>query len=44
MEASMTEESKIEKRGHIIGFKEEIAKAADASDNDFFSWFNSSCN
>ena len=31
----------IETRGHITGFQEEIAKAADASPDEFFTWFNS---
>ncbi|MBI4825068.1 MAG: methyltransferase domain-containing protein [Nitrospirae bacterium] len=31
----------IEKRGHIVGFKEEITKAAASSDDDFFTWFDS---
>ncbi|MGE0811317.1 MAG: class I SAM-dependent methyltransferase [Immundisolibacter sp.] len=30
----------IETRGHIVGFREEIAKAANASEDVFFSWFN----
>ena len=29
----------IETRGHITGFQEEIAKAANSSENDFFTWF-----
>ncbi|MBS4067185.1 MAG: methyltransferase domain-containing protein [Sulfurimonas sp.] len=32
----------IENRGHIVGFKEEISKAADASNDDFFTWFDGS--
>lgn len=31
---------KIETRGHVVGFKEEVAKAAEASDNSFFTWFD----
>ena len=31
----------IEKRGHIVGFREEILKAAASSDDDFFIWFDS---
>lgn len=31
----------IEKRGHIVGFQEEITKAAAASDDVFFTWFDS---
>lgn len=30
----------IETRGHIVGFREEIARAADTSEDVFFSWFN----
>jgi ubiquinone/menaquinone biosynthesis C-methylase UbiE len=30
----------IETRGHIVGFKEEISKAAAMSDNEFFTWFD----
>lgn len=30
----------IETRGHVVGFKEEISKAADANDNTFFTWFD----
>lgn len=30
----------IETRGHVVGFKEEISKAADANDNAFFTWFD----
>ena len=30
----------IEKRGHIVGFREEISKAAASSDDDFFVWFD----
>ena len=30
----------IETRNHIIGFKEEISKAAIKSEDDFFTWFN----
>jgi ubiquinone/menaquinone biosynthesis C-methylase UbiE len=35
---------KIETRGHVIGFKEEIEKAANTSDDDFFAWFDSAKN
>lgn len=31
----------IETRGHTVGFREEIAKAAASSDDDFFTWFDS---
>lgn len=31
----------IENRGHIVGFREEISRAAASSDDDFFTWFNS---
>ncbi len=31
----------IEKRGHIIGFREEISKAASSSEDEFFTWFDS---
>ena len=31
----------IETRGHIVGFREEIGKAATASDEEFFTWFDS---
>lgn len=31
---------KIETRGHIVGFREEIAKAAESTDNGFFTWFD----
>jgi len=31
----------VEKRGHIVGFREEISKAAASSDDEFFTWFNS---
>jgi ubiquinone/menaquinone biosynthesis C-methylase UbiE len=34
----------IEKRGHILGFKEEIAKASKTSEDAFFTWFNESAN
>lgn len=30
----------IETRGHIVGFREEIASAAEAGQDDFFGWFN----
>jgi len=30
----------IEKRGHIIGFREEIGKASNSSDGEFFTWFD----
>ena len=30
----------IEKRGHIVGFKEEISKVATSSKDDFFGWFD----
>lgn len=30
----------IETRNHITGFREEIARVADASSSDFFTWFN----
>jgi ubiquinone/menaquinone biosynthesis C-methylase UbiE len=32
----------IETRNHIIGFKEEISKAASKSEDEFFTWFNES--
>lgn len=32
----------IEKRGHIVGFKEEISKASKMSEDAFFTWFNES--
>ena len=32
----------IEKRGHIHGFREEISKAANLTDDEFFTWFDSS--
>jgi len=32
----------IENRGHIVGFKEEISKAANTSSDDFFTWFDGS--
>lgn len=31
----------IETRGHIVGFREEISKAAALSENNFFTWFDS---
>ena len=31
----------IERRNHILGFKEEIAKAAEISNDFFFTWFDS---
>lgn len=31
----------IETRGHIVGFREEIARAASGSDDEFFTWFDS---
>jgi ubiquinone/menaquinone biosynthesis C-methylase UbiE len=37
----MTAGKNIEKRGHIIGFQEEISNAANSSDDDFYTWFNS---
>lgn len=40
----MTTGSDIEKRGHIVGFKEEISKSAQLSDDAFFTWFNESKN
>jgi SAM-dependent methyltransferase len=36
--------SGIENRGHVIGFQEEIAKAADRSDDAFFTWFDGAAN
>ncbi|WP_102795720.1 class I SAM-dependent methyltransferase [Bowmanella denitrificans] len=30
----------IETRGHVVGFKEEISKAAETNDNTFFTWFD----
>ncbi len=30
----------VEKRGHVVGFREEIAKAAAVSDDAFFTWFD----
>lgn len=38
----MTTGKKVEDRGHIVGFKEEISKVALSSDDNFFTWFNSS--
>ena len=38
----MVTSKKIEDRGHIVGFKEEISKVALSSDDNFFTWFNSS--
>lgn len=38
----MTTGSEIEKRGHIVGFKEEISKTSKISDDAFFTWFNES--
>jgi tRNA G46 methylase TrmB len=32
----------LETRGHVVGFKEEISKAAASTDDEFFTWFNSS--
>lgn len=32
---------KIETRGHVLGFKEEIGKAVSAGKDTFFGWFNS---
>lgn len=34
--------NRIEDRGHIVGFKEEISKAASSSSDDFFTWFDGS--
>jgi len=34
--------NEIEKRGHITGFREEIAKASNISEDAFFTWFNES--
>lgn len=34
----------IETRNHIIGFKEEISKSATLSDDNFFTWFDSTKN
>jgi len=31
----------IESRSHIVGFREEISRAATSSDDDFFTWFDS---
>ena len=31
---------KIETRGHVVGFREEISKAAASTDDEFFTWFN----
>ena len=31
----------VETRGHIVGFREEISKAAASSDDEFFTWFAS---
>lgn len=36
----MADEKEIERRGHIVGFREAIANAANCSDDDFFTWFN----
>jgi ubiquinone/menaquinone biosynthesis C-methylase UbiE len=36
----MTIEKKVETRGHIVGFREEIAKAANSTEDEFFTWFN----
>ena len=33
--------NKIEKRGHITGFREEISRVAENSDDAFFTWFDS---
>ena len=30
----------IERRGHITGFREEISKAAESSEDEFFRWFD----
>ncbi len=30
----------IEERGHILGFREEIANVANSSDDEFFGWFD----
>ena len=35
---------KIYTDSHITGFKEEIAKAAQQPDDQFFTWFNSAAN
>lgn len=32
----------IEKRGHIVGFKEEISRVSQISEDAFFTWFNES--
>ena len=34
----------IETRGHIVGFKEEISKAADSGEDEFFTWFDNAKN
>ncbi len=34
----MTIGKKVEDRGHIVGFKEEISKVALSSDDEFFSF------
>lgn len=31
---------KIEERGHVVGFREEIAKAREKSQDEFFTWFD----
>lgn len=31
---------KIEERGHVLGFREEIAKAREKSQDEFFTWFD----
>jgi ubiquinone/menaquinone biosynthesis C-methylase UbiE len=37
----MTTGKEIETRGHVVGFREEISKAAASTDDEFFTWFNS---
>jgi ubiquinone/menaquinone biosynthesis C-methylase UbiE len=37
---TMATGKEVETRGHIQGFREEIAKAAEVSDDQFFTWFN----
>lgn len=31
----------IERRGHVVGFREEISKSAASTDDEFFTWFDS---
>lgn len=36
----MASEKKVETRGHVIGFKKEISRAAASTDDEFFTWFD----